>query len=89
MGETESPYRVHCLLEMLLRRELVTKDAIRVAFESTECLSDIPKHYMALTRKWLRRHDIEVRNSFDQGWFLTPPDKDKLRKVLDGRSARI
>jgi hypothetical protein len=78
---------------VLLARPFVSRDVLFTVLygERPECDQPGVKAVdMALTyaRKSLATYGIKVVNVFGEGWYISDPDKAKLRAVIDGLNER-
>ena len=74
-------------LIMLLQREMVRKDWLMDNLHdgkgSPSVLVGVTIHHL---RNSLRKHGVSVQRVWGQGYYLTPEDKTKIRKILETAS---
>ncbi len=67
------------LLELLLRKPLVTHEVIR---QEVELVTEA-KVLMYRLRVVLDEHSIELQNQKAVGWWLNPPEKQKIKELVE------
>lgn len=76
------------VLGLLIKRPLVTKEAIIIATRSGQAHKDDPNGALAIcyvhhVRRFLqKRYSIKVHTAWGQGWFLDIADRKKLQQLF-------
>lgn len=76
--------RVQTIIRLLLRRELVSRDAISLAFGGEEHSQNSIYVYVSHARAALRPHGITIKCDRGRGWYLRIHDRAKLRALMRG-----
>lgn len=71
-------------LGLLLSKELMTREIFWASLYSDRDAScdHILNVMLTTMRKKLKPHDIEIKNSWGYGWFISPEHKAKLRELM-------
>lgn len=74
------------ILGCLLTRQLVSMDALMATLYSIRG-GEIPARqtievFLSFLRRKLRPHGVIIRNSYGQGWYIEPADRERLRAQL-------
>lgn len=85
--ETESE-----IAALLLTRQLITLDGLEVVVYGHLPEADQPSHFKTIqvhlshVRKKFRRRGIRIRNIRYSGWYISPRDKEKIKKLIEDKT---
>jgi hypothetical protein len=80
-----SARRLTVILQLLLKREMVSVQAILLAIGGDRTGDTVVGVMLVAVRRFLRDHSINLKNHRGEGWSLPADDKRKLRELIEAQ----